>query len=61
MARNKKFNSGERERLRVRVSESKSKSEREWERRMDKKQGWIHGNPVVDGWAGAVMQKPLRI
>ena len=26
-----------------------------------KKQGLIHGNPVADGWAGAVMQKPLRI
>ena len=23
------------------------------------KQGRIHGNPVADGWAGAVMQKPL--
>ena len=26
---------------------------------MDKKRGRIHGNLVVDGWAGAVMQKPL--
>ena len=26
-----------------------------------KKQGRIHGNPVADGWAGAVMQKPLGI
>ena len=25
------------------------------------KQGWIHGNPVADGWVGAVMQKPLGI
>ena len=25
------------------------------------KQGQIHGNPVGDGWAGAVMQKPLGI
>ena len=25
----------------------------------NEKQGWIPGNPVVDGWAGAVMQKPL--
>ena len=25
------------------------------------KQGQIHGNPVADGWAGAVMQKPLAI
>ena len=25
------------------------------------KQGGIHGNPVADGWAGAVMQKPLGI
>ena len=23
------------------------------------RQGRIHGNPVADGWAGAVMQKPL--
>ena len=23
------------------------------------KQGRIHGNPVADGWAGAVMRKPL--
>ena len=29
--------------------------------RRDSKQGWIHGNPVADGWAGAVMQKLLRI
>ena len=21
----------------------------------------MHGNPVAEGWAGAVMQKPLRI
>ena len=26
-----------------------------------KKQGQIHGNPVADGWAGAVMQKALEI
>ena len=26
-----------------------------------KKQGRIHGNPVADGWAGAVPQKPLGI
>ena len=25
------------------------------------KQGRIHGNPVADGWAGAVMQKTLGI
>ena len=25
------------------------------------KQGRIHGNPVADGWAGAIMQKPLAI
>ena len=24
-------------------------------------QGRIRGNPVADGWAGAVIQKPLRI
>ena len=26
---------------------------------MRDKQGRIHGNPVADVWAGAVMQKPL--
>ena len=25
------------------------------------KQGRIHGNPVADGWAGAVLRKPLEI
>ena len=25
------------------------------------KQGRIHGNPVADSWAGAVMQKPHGI
>ena len=25
------------------------------------KQGRIRGNPVADGWAGAVMRKPLAI
>ena len=25
------------------------------------KQGRIHGNPVADGWAGAVMRKSLGI
>ena len=25
------------------------------------KQGRIHGNTVADGWAGAVVQKPLGI
>ena len=28
---------------------------------IEKKQGRIHGNPVADGWAGAVMQKSLGI
>ena len=28
---------------------------------MKQKQGRIHGNPVADGWAGAVMQKLLKI
>ena len=27
----------------------------------DLKQGWINGNPITNSWAGAVMQKPLRI
>ena len=26
-----------------------------------RKQGRIHGNPVADSWAGAVMRKPLAI
>ena len=26
-----------------------------------KKQGRIHGNPVADGWEGAVMRKPAGI
>ena len=25
------------------------------------KEGRINGNPVADGWAGAVMQKPIAI
>ena len=29
--------------------------------REKKKKGRIHGNPVADGWAGAVGQKPLGI
>ena len=29
--------------------------------RQEKKQGRIHGNPVADGWAGAVMQKTIGI
>ena len=28
---------------------------------LSKKQGGIHGNPVADGWAGAVMGKPIVI
>ena len=28
---------------------------------IEKKQGRIHGNPVADSWAGAVMRKPLAI
>ena len=26
---------------------------------IEKKQGRIHSNPIVDGWAGAVMRNPL--
>ena len=29
--------------------------------RGSKQQGRIHGNPVADGWAGAVMQNRLEI
>ena len=28
---------------------------------VEEKQGWIHGNPVADGWAGAIMRKLLAI
>ena len=28
---------------------------------IEEEQGRIYGNPVADGWAGAVMRKPLRI
>ena len=42
----------------------KKKEEEEEKKEMMKereKQGRIHGNPVADGWAGAVTQKPLGI
>ena len=29
--------------------------------KIEEKQGRIHGNPVADGWAGAIMQKSLAI
>ena len=29
--------------------------------RLQFEEGWKHGNLVVDGWAGAVMQKSLAI
>ena len=38
------------------------KLERKKDKKMNermKEQGRIHGNTVADGWAGAVMQKPL--
>ena len=40
------------------------KLERKKDKKMNermKEQGRIHGNTVADGWAGAVMQKPLAI
>ena len=40
------------------------KLERKKDKKMNermKEQGRIHGNAVADGWAGAVMQKPLAI
>ena len=60
---------GEREKRRkVRKKERKKKEikkEREKgkkkQRKKERKKGRIHGNPVADGWAGAVMRKPLRI
>ena len=30
-------------------------------KKLEQKQGWIHGNLVVEGLAGAAMQKPLAI
>ena len=30
-------------------------------KRGKEEQGRIHGSPVADGWAGAVMRKPLGI
>ena len=39
----------------------KSFKRRSREGAREKKQGRIHGNPVADSWAGAVMQKPLGI
>ena len=36
--------------------------DKDWsEEAIVKKQGRIHGNPAADGWAGAVMRKPLAI
>ena len=32
-----------------------------WQRQKQTKQGRIHGNPVADGWAGAIMREPLAI
>ena len=40
------------------------KLERKKDKKMNermKEQGRIHGNTVADGWAGAVMRKPLAI
>ena len=41
--------------------EDKGEEEEEEEVGEENEQGWIHGNPVADGWAGAVMQKPFGI
>ena len=43
---------------RIKEIKRERKKQRKKERR---KQGWIHGNPVADSWAGAVLQKPLGI
>ena len=42
------------------ISDSQKKKEEE-KKGKEKEQGRIHSNPVADGWAGAVMQKPLGI
>ena len=31
------------------------------QKKRKKKQGQLHNNPIPDGWAGAVVQKPLGI
>ena len=31
------------------------------EKNRQREQGRIHGNSVADGWAGAVMRKPLEV
>ena len=46
---------------RKKKGEKKGKKGKMMEWRDVREQGRIHGNPVADGWAGAVMQKPLRI
>ena len=44
-----------------RMEETKKCKKKASKDRHERKQGWIHGNPVADGWAGAVMRKPLGI
>ena len=44
-----------------RKEKEKRRKGKEKRNRKRKKQGRIHGNPVADGWAGAVMRKPLVI
>ena len=48
--------------MRRRRRKRRRRKEKEKEEKKKKqKQGRIHGNPVADGWAGAVMRKPLAI
>ena len=48
---------------RLRIAEALIWEREKWRKgeREIEKQGRIHGNPVTDGWAGAVMQKSLGI
>ena len=42
-----------------REKERKEGRQNEWKKRRN--QGRIHGKPVADGWAGALMRKPIAI
>ena len=46
---------------RERERDRQTERQRDRDRESEIEQGCIHGNPVADGWAGAVMQKLLAI
>ena len=44
------------------MERKKDGKKKKWEeKKIERKQGRIHGNTVADGLAGAVMRKPLTI